>query len=778
MNDIILYAKSKNQFGQVTLLQHLLDTEKAVNEVFKDGSRLCKAWIRFFQIEQNQEKLLWKTLRVAALLHDIGKANEDFQQAVSHPGSVTQSIRHEHLSALILCSPEIREWLKNGGVDPDIVIAAVLSHHIKAKKSNNEFYGWGKFQGNQNNIIKLYFNNIIIIKIFNKIKDILNLTYIPNLGLLPISLSKTNYQNYINKYKKTLTKFDIFFYDQIKWNTNDKKICLFLLAIKSGLVICDSVSSGIIRENKILSQWIDENIHFNNVLENDINNIIFNKKGPEFKLNDFQKNIIYETDRSLLLASCGSGKTFAAWNWAKQQIINNEFGRVIFLYPTRGTATEGFIDYIGFTPDGILEHSSSKYELSEMIKNPKEPLEKDNIISNELESKDRLFALGLWKYKFYSATVDQFLSFMQNNYKSLCLLPALSDSVIIFDEVHSYDNKMFELLLSFLKFFNIPSLCMTATIQPKRLNKLKDAGLIPYPNQQHNFKDLQDKSNVERYDIYKENDIYEAINTSINEYKNGKKVLIVVNKVKTCQKISRYIKEKYFINPYIYHSRFKLKDRQYKHRTIIDGFKSNNPVIAITTQVCEMSLDIDANILVTEFAPITSLIQRFGRSNRHNKYDSSKIYVCLPEDNDYKPYKSEDIDGVKGSIKFVEKIIGKCSQSKLAELLEAPEFCDDNKKEYNYTGFFINGGYYAQSDSLRQEDYVSGIQCICDDDINIVLTLLDNKQPIDGFFLPVPEKQYKKLHIQKEGILNNKLPKYIEIISSKGYDKEFGLDVR
>jgi hypothetical protein len=29
-----------------------------------------------------------------------------------------------------------------------------------------------------------------------------------------------------------------------------------------------------------------------------------------------------------------------------------------------------------------------------------------------------MFALGLWKTRFFSATVDQFLSFLQNRYQS------------------------------------------------------------------------------------------------------------------------------------------------------------------------------------------------------------------------------------------------------------------------------------------------------------------------------------------------------------------------
>ncbi|HAJ61331.1 MAG TPA: hypothetical protein DCP31_20455, partial [Cyanobacteria bacterium UBA8543] len=62
--------------------------------------------------------------------------------------------------------------------------------------------------------------------------------------------------------------------------------------------------------------------------------------------------------------------------------------------------------------------------------------------------------------------------------------------------------------------------------------------------------------------------------------------------------------------------------------------KSQDAVIAVTTQVCEMSLDLDADILITELAPISSLVQRFGRANRHRARGDefrAKLLVYEPE---------------------------------------------------------------------------------------------------------------------------------------------------
>ena len=49
-------------------------------------------------------------------------------------------------------------------------------------------------------------------------------------------------------------------------------------------------------------------------------------------------------------AGCGTGKTVAAYLWAA---ANHPTRRLYFCYPTTGTATEGFKDYL-FEPDGEL----------------------------------------------------------------------------------------------------------------------------------------------------------------------------------------------------------------------------------------------------------------------------------------------------------------------------------------------------------------------------------------------------------------------------------------
>ena len=143
----ILLAKSKREGRILSLEQHLLDTEQAAVLIFRVDGRWGRNWCRFFGLRNReiQEKFLLN-LRIAALFHDLGKANEDFYRAVTHAAFVQQSLRHEHISALLLHLPGVRGWLAhNAALDLEVITAAVLSHHLKAARDGE--WKWCQSRG-------------------------------------------------------------------------------------------------------------------------------------------------------------------------------------------------------------------------------------------------------------------------------------------------------------------------------------------------------------------------------------------------------------------------------------------------------------------------------------------------------------------------------------------------------------------------------------------------------------------------------------------------------
>jgi CRISPR-associated endonuclease/helicase Cas3 len=765
-----LLAKKVTGDGRekVTLLAHSEATENAAIALFKEDSRFLNNWLRFFKVDQEQKNRFLLNLRVACLLHDIGKANEDFQKAVSGQGFLQQGIRHEHLSALILHLSEIRDWLgQNKNLDIDIISACVLTHHIKSEESG--FYEWGKLK--REGLVTVFLNHHEIKTILNRISAIAFLENSPLLPTESFNSTKNNtiWDELISKGKKQANQFR-------RILRSDSKQKSLFLSIKAGLIASDSIASGLVREEKDIIPWINEKLHgaeispediYKNIIQPRIKSIEEVSK-QTFKIHNFQSLVASKGGRVLLLAPCGAGKTFAAWEWAKEQSRINQISRVIFLYPTRGTATEGFKDYVASAPetDAALMHGSAKYELQQMFNNP---LEKDSQKKNfqVSESEERLFALAYWSKKYFSSTVDQFLNFLQNNYKGLCLLPPLADSLLIIDEIHSFDKKMFESLLSFLQNFDIPVLCMTATLQNERRSALLEkTDLKVYPDEKDNvfLKDLVDSESRPRYNKKFIQSKEEGVTIAMKFLDSGKKVLWVVNTIAKAQELSLLLTG---YNPICYHSMYKLSDRQEKHRNTVQLFKEQTigkPVLAVTTQVCEMSLDLDADVMITELAPVSSLIQRFGRVNR--KTDNKpvdfrgEIFVYKPDKN--LPYVVFDIDAS-------ERFINSLPDADISQKDMAYNMLKFSPPQPEPTEFsqFIQGGYYATSEEYRDIDDFTE-QCVLDSDLPEIEKLLQNKKLIDEFILPVP----KKMALKDD--LPHFLPKYLSIANATNYKSDLG----
>jgi CRISPR-associated endonuclease/helicase Cas3 len=72
------------------------------------------------------------------------------------------------------------------------------------------------------------------------------------------------------------------------------------------------------------------------------------------------------------------------------------------------------------------------------------------------------------------------------------------------------------------------------------------------------------------------------------------------------------------------HSRYMRKDRDEAEETWISRLGKGGhrtPCLLISTQVCEQSIDIDADVLYTSLCPSDMMLQRIGRMWRHRSND-------------------------------------------------------------------------------------------------------------------------------------------------------------
>lgn len=770
-----LLAKSPFRERKLSLERHCADTEEAARRIFREDGRWARNWARFFKFSDRDQQRFILNLRIATLFHDIGKANEDFQAAVlGKSGDRPQRLRHEHISALVLSLPEVRAWLgKNSDLDVDVITAAVLSHHLKAAEAGDWRWGHPRTLLSPGLArVRLYLGHPEVRAIFARVQDAARLPPPPPLPPIPWTERAEVWQQALSTGRKAARDFR---------RELRKPSCTrrpLLLATKAAVIVADSVASGIVRVGENIADWIEDVVHRPALAPGDLTSAIIDpriaaielKSKQRFEFHRFQTLAAEQGERALLLAGCGAGKTLAAWKWAESVLRDRELGRVIFLYPTRGTATEGFRDYVGWAPesDAALLHGTSRYELEAMDDNPADATQGKIYIR---EADARLFALGFWSKRYFSATVDQFLGFLEHSYTGLCLLPVLADSAIILDEIHSYDSRMFNDLVTFLNHFDVPVLCMTATLPKHRCEALVGCGLQPFPREEHrdDLEDLEAQEGRERYLIRKISGFESALERALAAHADGRKVLWVVNTVDRCQRAAAALATQ-VEEVLAYHSRFRLCDRKLAHEAVVSAFKGKRPAIAVTTQVCEMSLDLDADVLITELAPAPSLVQRFGRSNRSTaRSPTERADVLWYEPPSPPPYNARELEVARQFLAgFGDNGV---SQRQLAEGLEALSLAEPEPDD---CAAFLSSGYYATPGVFREIEEFSQ-SCVLDSDVDTVAERSRLRQSYDGLVLPAP----RRFVIRDDGELRSSfLPKYLGIVSAELYDPRIGLRTR
>jgi CRISPR-associated endonuclease/helicase Cas3 len=96
-----------------------------------------------------------------------------------------------------------------------------------------------------------------------------------------------------------------------------------------------------------------------------------------------------------------------------------------------------------------------------------------------------------------------------------------------------------------------------------------------------------------------------------------------------------------------HHGRYAAEDRRLMDAAVETQFGKTAPrpagLILVGTQTLEQSLDIDADLLVTDLAPADVLLQRIGRLHRHERtrpagFTEARVVVLTPGDGGLDPF--------------------------------------------------------------------------------------------------------------------------------------------
>lgn len=272
-------------------------------------------------------------------------------------------------------------------------------------------------------------------------------------------------------------------------------------------------------------------------------------------------------------------------------------------------------------------------------------------------------------------TIDQvFLSTLQVNHAHM-RSAALLRHFLVVDEVHASDAYMTKLLDRVLGYHlkaGGHALLMSATLgtasrfhlttnNTRKLPEPGEAREIEYPLLTHVDASREDPEEYHAASSGMQKKVKPTLNDiadhpqkiaqlAVDQAKSGARVLIIRNLVDDCIETQKALEELtgsesdllFQVNetPAPHHSRFAPEDRGRLDNEIENYFgKGTNKeaVIAVATQTVEQSLDIDADLLITDLCPIDVLLQRIGRLHRHNRarpsgFETAHCMVLTPEE--------------------------------------------------------------------------------------------------------------------------------------------------
>ena len=107
---------------------------------------------------------------------------------------------------------------------------------------------------------------------------------------------------------------------------------------------------------------------------------------------------------------------------------------------------------------------------------------------------------------------------------------------------------------------------------------------------------------------------------------------VICNTVGRAQNAYEHLRAKFGADVMLTHSRFTSKHRAEKEADLVSqlgkgahrGDGRPERLIVVGTQVIEQSLDLDFDVMVTDFAPVDLVLQRLGRLHRHERDDSER----------------------------------------------------------------------------------------------------------------------------------------------------------
>mgnify|MGYP001071606649 CR=1 FL=1 len=378
---------------------------------------------------------------------------------------------------------------------------------------------------------------------------------------------------------------------------------------------------------------------------------------------------------------------------------------------------------------------------------------------NEFEVDKSLLLLEGWNAEIIVTTFWQFFhTLFSNRNRQLRKFNKLANSIIILDEVQSVPHQYWQLIHDALKLlcdkFNSYVVLVTAT-QPLIFEEAKGEIKEIVKKKEEYFRGLNRIELVPRIENVLTLEEFKALLKKDLIKKKEKDFLIVLNTISSSRDVYNFVQGQELENT----KRFYLstnvvpKERLKRIKEIRDakGSAGSRKVI-VSTQLIEAGVDIDADIVYRDFAPLDSINQVAGRCNRNSaKEDKGSVSIFILRDERKDLYKYiYDPFLMSTTFDILKPIKGSIRES---------EFLDLNNRYFKA----VKRGM-GDTESKANLDFIAGLSF---KDLSKKFKLIEEDYPKVDVFVELDEeaaniwRQYQDLQSEKNHFERTK--KYLKI---------------
>lgn len=703
-----LLAKSSTKvIGKVkksrTLAEHTQDLLNCYDQIITSAITLSE-----------KEKQM---IRAGCVWHDLGKINSKFQnkiyQGTMENGEVSPA------PFVIACSNPEKEEIKHNLLSPAFFYSALqnrtdLSWLEKQVLLKAVMYHHGSF-GKYYDVRQTAVEEAIFYDIYKDIisqQENFDFTDIEAVlaDELSLSLPKEVLEINFEYYRDFQKPFDLL--AQQNWedltederSLNRKKVNQLYIEVKGFINLLDHLASS--QEGQSFNYYFTQQEQAET--DQKLLSFIQHRTGnAQAQFNVLQEEIVKFAEQPLVIteAFTSAGKTICSDRLTA--------AKKLYLVPNRISAMSFYqeaVEKFGQKNVGVLHGTLYLYQ-----REAEEESAEIALSANDIELA-RNFAKP-----YLLATVDQIAMTLFKYPAYEKVLAVMKDARICVDEIHLLSPRMFLAFIFLMDYamehLNTKFHLMTATLPAPYKERVAELS---------NYEGIHQVDTVKRNEktiqLSMDHEEMEIVAISQQALSKNQQVLIILNDVDSVIRCYKKLKKELPDDTAIQclHGRFKENDSKQLYGQITQ----QEGQIWLTTQVVEIALDIDFPVVISDLAPMDSLVQRMGRNNRRGKLADGGLFYLLKPKN-YSVYDQILLEETSKLLKKGRKKVKK-KESWFLDMVDRKDLLSDYYQQKKVEQFFE--GEFAQAEKEIRKIFG-----------------LTNHQAINGEMLVLEEEPYQNI---------------------------------